>query len=110
MMYVFCSNNVLYSASFSFTIFIFLLILFDTCDCYYFKSYLSLLMYIKMLLIKKTCNTVLQPSKCEDSTFPHAFIFVLIPYSIGVIKSKECCQKWEGGREKDVKEGVRKKI
>ena len=38
MMYGFCSNNALYSASLSFTIFIFILNPFNTWDCNYFES------------------------------------------------------------------------
>ena len=68
----------------------------------------------KNVAYKKTCNIVLQPSKCEESTFPHPFIFVLIPYSIGAIKSREMLPKvgrgkgkrYKGcGEEKYIKEG-----
>ena len=55
-MYLFCSNNVLYSAILSFTMFIFLLSLFDTQDCYYFKSNISQMLLIKVLVFKKACN------------------------------------------------------
>ena len=53
MMYGFCSNNTFNSVSFSSTVFTFLLTPFNTCDCYYFKVNLSLLMYVKKLLTKK---------------------------------------------------------
>ena len=53
VMHGFCSNDAIYSASLSFTLFIFLLTLFDTFSCYYFKSDLSLLMHVKVLFIKK---------------------------------------------------------
>ena len=51
-MYGFCSNNALYLIS-SFAVFIFPLTLFDTWDCYYFDSNLSLVFFTKVLLIKK---------------------------------------------------------
>ena len=53
MMYGFYSDNALYSGSFSFAVFIFTLSHFETWHCYYFESSLSVLIYIKVLLIKK---------------------------------------------------------
>ena len=53
MMYGFYSDNALYLGSFSFAVFIFTLSHFDTSFCYYFESSLSVLIYIKVLLIKK---------------------------------------------------------
>ena len=50
MIYGFCSKNVLYSASVSFTIFIFLLTSFDTWHCYYFKSNLTFVLHMKCCL------------------------------------------------------------
>ena len=52
-MYGFCNNNALYSASLLFKMFIFLLTSFETWDCHYFGSNLSLVSLIKVLLIKK---------------------------------------------------------
>ena len=49
----FCRNNAPYSAILSFTMFIFLLNHFNTWDCYFFESSLSLVCHIKILLIKK---------------------------------------------------------
>ena len=49
----FCSSNALYSRSLSLAMFIFLLTPFDTLNCYYFKSNLSQVLHIKVLLIKK---------------------------------------------------------
>ena len=45
--------------------FIFLLTLLDTSDCYYFESNLSLVLLIKVSC-KKTCNVVSQSSKHRD--------------------------------------------
>ena len=53
VMYEFCSNDALYSANFSFTMFIFLLTPINTQDYYYFKSSIILVLYIKALLIKE---------------------------------------------------------
>ena len=53
MMYGFYSDNALYLGSFSFAVFIFTLSHFDTWHCYYFESSISVLIYIKVLLIKK---------------------------------------------------------
>ena len=92
MMYGFCSNNALNSAGLSFTVF-FLLARFGTCDCYYFKSNLCLLMYIELLLIKRACNINLS-SRHEETTFPRGFIFVFISDFIGAILSRKYCQKW----------------
>ena len=69
VMYGFSSNNALYTALLSFTMFIFLLTLFD---CYYFESNLSLVLY-KSPSYKKTCNVVLKS---------------FIPYLIGAISLK----------------------
>ena len=65
---------------------------FDTKDCYYFKSNLSLVFLIKVFL-KRSCNVVLKPSKHKEITFPSEFVFVFISYFIEGILSKECCQK-----------------
>ena len=51
MMYRFCSSNALYAASLSFTMFIFLLNPYNTRDCYYFESNLSLVWHMKVLHI-----------------------------------------------------------
>ena len=53
MMYGFYSDDALYLGSFSFAVFIFTLSHFDTWHCYYFESSISVLIYIKVLLIKK---------------------------------------------------------
>ena len=73
-MYGFCSNDALYSLCVSFRVFIFLLTPFDTWDCYYLGSYLSLVLLMKVLLIKNTCNlffSLLKKKKqlCHMSTF-----------------------------------------
>ena len=47
-------------------------------------------------------------SKHEETAFPPEFIFVLIPYLIEAILSKNCCQKWGLGKihiEEMVKQG-----
>ena len=80
MMYEFYSNKALHSASLPFTIFC-PTTPFDTCDCYYFKSNLSLLMYINMLLIKKAFSIVLNSSKPEETTF--RFFFILLMFHWG---------------------------
>ena len=93
-MHRFCSNNALYSANLSFMfIFFFFFTPFDTKDCNYFESNLSLVLLIKVFLTKKACNVVWKPSKHEEITFPKEFIFGFIPYFVGVILSKKC-QKW----------------
>ena len=40
----------------------------------------------------------MQSSKHEETAFTHEFIFVLIPYLIEAILSKNCCQKWGVGQ------------
>lgn len=58
VMYEFCGNNALYLPNLLFTMFFSLLTPVDTRDCYYFDSVLSLVLLIKVLLIKKACNFV----------------------------------------------------
>ena len=94
-----CSNNALYLASLSFIITVFLLPPFNIWDCYYFKLNLILVLIIKMLFTKKTCNVVLRFSKHEKITFPHEFIFAFIMYFFGVILSKTIVKR-EGFRKR----------
>ena len=67
-MYKFCSNNALYSASFSFIVFISLLIFLTNQN-------LSLVSSAKDLLIRKACNIFFSLQKNEKNNFPHYFIF-----------------------------------
>ena len=76
----------LYSASLSF-MFIFLLTLSDTKDCYYFKSNLSIMLLIKAFLTKKASIALVKSFKHVKITFPHVFILVFIPYFIWVMSS-----------------------
>ena len=94
VMYGFSSNNALYTALLSFTMFIFLLTLFD---CYYFESNLSLVSY-KSASYKKTCNVVLKSSKHEQITF--LIIFPFIPYLIGAISLKNVGKRRAGGHKR----------
>ena len=82
----FFSNNSLYSVSLSCTMFIFLSTPFNSWDCYYFGSDLSLVLLIKMLLIK---NHVTLFCSLHMSLF-----LVYCIYVIGTTLPKECCQKW----------------
>ena len=76
--------------------FIFLLTPFDTWGCYYFGSNLSLMLLMKVLLIKKhlTLFFSLLTWRINFATF----IFVFVRYVIGEILSKNCCQMGIGGR------------
>ena len=69
-------------------------------DCLLLRLNLSLVLLIKVLIIKK--HFVFQCSKNEEITFPHEFIFIFIPYFIGTILSKKSCQKLTG---KNIKNG-----
>ena len=69
-------------------------------DCLLLRLNLSLVLLIKVLIIKK--HFVFQSSKNEEITFPHEFIFIFIPYFIGTILSKKSCQKLTG---KNIKKG-----
>ena len=86
VLYGFCSN-VLYSASVSFAMFSFPSP--DTWDCYYFKSNLCLMLLTKLLLTKKSCNTVLQNNFPFWGYFCHEFIFVFMLYFIVKILSEK---------------------
>ena len=90
IMYRFCSIHPLYPASLSFTMFIFLLAPFNTWECHYFQSNLSLVWYAKVLLIKKEkgCNVVLWSSKHKQITFPHEFISYILRLSLRHIAKK----------------------
>ena len=50
----------------------------------------------KSCLPKKNMNFVLQSSEHEELTFLQVFIFVFIPYFIGLILSKKMLPKVEG--------------
>ena len=101
--YGFSSSNALYSASLSFIILLFLLITFDTWD-FYFESNLSLVLLVKVLLIKRACKVLLYSPKHEEITFLHNSIFVFIPYLIEAILSKKMSRS--GGLEKRYKKWV----
>ena len=90
--YRFFRSNALYSKRLSLRMFI-LLTPFDTWDCYNFESNLNQVLLLKVLYIKKACNTVSQSSKNGEITLPHEFIFVFIRYSNGTILSEKSCQK-----------------
>ena len=77
MMYRFCSNNALYSAVLSFTMFIFLLHLFNTWDCYYFEPNINLMWHIKVLLMKKEYRFVV--SERWRNNFPSWVCFFVYP-------------------------------
>ena len=49
---------------------------------YYFKSNLNLLLLINFFLTKKACHVVMQSSKYEEITFPHAFTFTFFCFSV----------------------------
>ena len=51
------------------------------------------MLLIKVKLIKKEYNVVQKPSKYEEITFPHEFIFAYILCFIGVTLSKKYYQK-----------------
>ena len=107
LMYGFCSNNAFYSTSLLLTMFLFLLTPVNTWDRYYFESVVSLVLLIKVCVIKRTSNFVLYSSKHEEVTFSHELIFVFIPYFVGVILSRKC-QKC-GGLAKKYDKGGRGK-
>ena len=98
--YGFSSSNALYSASLSFILLLFLLITFDTWD-FYFESNLSLVLLVKVLLIKRACKVLLYSPKHEEITFLHNSIFVFILYLIEAILSKKCQEVV--GWKKDIK-------
>ena len=72
----FCSSNAFNSSRLSFRMFVFLLAPFDTKDCYFFESSLSLVLLIKVLLIKKHVNLLF-----EERTLPQ--VFLLLGISLG---------------------------
>ena len=78
VMYGFCSNSALYSASLSCIIFILLTSFISKIITISFQSNRSLVMLIEKILTKKkkAFNVVLMPSKHEKITFPHEFVFV----------------------------------
>ena len=77
-------NSEVHPTFFACVWFFFFLLTPDACDCNYFKSNLSLLMYIKVLLIE-TCNIVLQSSK----QLPFMHLFLRLP----CISLGQYCQK-----------------
>ena len=77
-------NSEVHPTFFACVWFFFFLLTPDACDCNYFKSNLSLLMYIKVLLIE-TCNIVLQSSK----QLPFMHLFLHLP----CISLGQYCQK-----------------
>ena len=97
MIYGFCSSNVLYSASLSFKIFIFLIVPSDTWDCNFFKSNLSLLIYIKVLLVKHI-TLFCSPRNINKQLFSSVY-FCVYPVFLrgGVVKKmfsgKRCWEK-----------------
>lgn len=66
------------------------------------ETNLNLVWHVKVLLIKNECNVVLQSSKHAEITVPHEFIFEFTSYTIWVILSKKCCQRW-GVQKKYIK-------
>ena len=82
-MYGFCSNDALYSLCVSFRVFIFLLTPFDTWDCYYLRSYLSLVLLMKVLLIKNTCNLFFSLLKKKKQLYHMSTFLRLSSISLG---------------------------
>ena len=97
--YVFCSNNALYSESLQ-SISTRMFETFDSWDHYYFESNLSLELLIKVFFIKKHVTFFLSLLKKEERTLPHEIIFVFIWYLTGAILSKNSYQK-QGVQKKD---------
>ena len=91
--YRFFRSNALYLKRLLLRMFIFLLTPFDTWDCYNFESNLNQVLLLKVLYIKKACNTVSQSPKNGEITLPHEFIFVFIRYFNGAVSSEKSCQK-----------------
>ena len=89
-MYGFCSNNIFYSGSLSFRVFIicFFWLLLILLDCFYFMSNLSLVSLIKLLLIEI----------CNVSLFLCLFGISLGQYCQKNIVVKSGSGKGEGGR------------
>lgn len=77
-MYDFYSNNALHSASRSFTMFVFPLTFFDTCDSYYFESNLSVVFFIE-----KDVTLFCSLLKMNKITFLHYFVLAFGSYFIG---------------------------
>ena len=100
MIYGFCSSNVLYSASLSFKIFIFLIVPSDTWDCNFFKSNLSLLIYIKVLLVKHI-TLFCSPRNINKQLFSSVYFCVYPVLQQGVVVMKMFSEK--GYREKRYK-------
>ena len=100
MIYGFCSSNVLYSASLSFKIFIFLIVPSDTWDCNSFKSNLSLLIYIKVLLVKHI-TLFCSPRNINKQLFSSVYFCVYPVLQQGGIVMKMFSEK--GYREKRYK-------
>ena len=93
MVYGFCSNNALYSAILSVTMFIFLLNPFNTWDCYYFETNINLMCHIKVLLMKKEyCFAV---SETWRNNFPSWVCFcVYLKFQWGDIVLKNNFEGW----------------
>ena len=77
------SINTLYSASRSFAMLTFLMTLFCVWDCYYFRSNLSLVLLMKVLLTKKACDFVFQFSKDEEISCQLSLFLCLSCISLG---------------------------
>ena len=70
-----------------------------------FVAMLPCIQQVLSVSYKKECNVIMQSSKHEKKTFPHEFIFVLIPYFIGVILSKNILAKVGAGSKNKIKRG-----
>ena len=93
MMYRFCSNNALYSAILSFTMFIFLWNPFDTWELHYFESNINLVWHIKVLLMKKEYRFVV--SERWRNNFPSWVCFCVYPkFHLGDIVLKNNFKGW----------------
>ena len=84
IMYGFCSSKTLYWASLPFGTSIFFDSFWYIWDCYYFKSNLSLVLLIKVLLIKKAWRN-------KFATW--VYFWVYLGYFIMVVLLKKPCQK-----------------
>ena len=80
-MYGFCSNNALYSASFSAKMFI-------------ISDEISAGVAYKSVAYKKAFNAIFQSSRNEEIILPHEFISVFIRYFIRTILMELSSQKW----------------
>ena len=92
-----------YSLLKSFICIIFLLHPFNTRDCYYFTSNVSLVWHIKVMFVKKY-NVVLQSWKHKGTTFAHELFLWLSHTCLGQYCQKNVAKG--GATEKTYKGGM----